>query len=253
MATYVSCPKSERPLDCPAVAQSCVQRVVVNPGAHGPFRQRKRLAVPADHSIRSRVAHLLDLRCPAAIARLIASGPVDPIDAGLALGSAAHVSQEDGEVAPLLTDGDAGPAIEGPFSKVWVAAARAHCFPRPVFDRIPLRFAMNSPLRCPHLSLEAAAALRARLSQEAAAYRHGGAAFTPAKPLRGECTSDRSIIWSALDYRKATDSKPEHVYHSGHSHLSASLVRSAARFARDARRGWPPGARQRDYSVEGAA
>ncbi len=128
--------RRERTLGRPALEQACLDGGVVDAEDAPPLHEVVSFTVEGDEPIVPLVAPLDMPRSPQAVAGLVATLVVLPLDGVLGRGAAAHVVDEDGEVHPCLAERDAAAAIILVRRVVGVRAALLDVAPDPVFRNV---------------------------------------------------------------------------------------------------------------------
>jgi len=119
----------------PTTSPTPFERCFRNPESFDPLRKTKGDSIMGDVYILSGVTDLCPLGSPTAIAGLIPTGIIDPINREKSTpivttwGAGPHVSQEVLEVSPTITDGDTSPSIIFEAGCVGIQTSLQHASP----------------------------------------------------------------------------------------------------------------------------
>jgi len=154
-------------LFAPAVLQAAVNDPGVDLRRATPLGHRLPNAVHCEEPTRPRVALLLFSECPSAIARLVVSVVLDPINRVLGRWTRTHI-REEGLKRPLpsTADTDAAPAVEVIARMLRVVATLAHAVPDVVLRGVgPTVLVVVIALAGPSRATDAPARLRSPARQ----------------------------------------------------------------------------------------
>jgi hypothetical protein len=132
LAAWVNGPMNQRGqgfLYSPAEAKALSNTLAGDADALRPFANSQRLSTACYQPRLPRVAELLFLRGPAAVARLVVAVVVDAIERVASGRPWAYVSEERHEIVPLTADTDAATAVVVVLRVALVAAALFHAVP----------------------------------------------------------------------------------------------------------------------------